>query len=170
MDNRTAELNFKNLTVKYDGDKFSKSKIRILKAIETLGILALAGFLLSAIVLIPMFLGAENKLILSVFIGVTTVLTTFGGAIGLAFFLKKLAPRHYEFITWLMRFKKNEIEVGWLNNRYVVQMFSQDWHMKEFGNFIPENYRLNDQSDKSKPMHMTIDLTKDAIEVVVKND
>ena len=70
-----------------------------------------------------------------------------------------------------MKFKTDEIEVGWLNNRYVVEMWiqSKGWIKKEFDNFIDEDYKYEDNSDKSKPIHMTIDLTKEDVEVIVTN-
>ena len=70
-----------------------------------------------------------------------------------------------------MKFKTDEIEVGWLNNRYIVEMWiqSKGWIKKEFDNFIDEDYKYDDNSDKSNPIHMTIDLTKEDVEVIVTN-
>lgn len=39
----------------------------------------------------------------------------------------------------------------------------------EFGHFIDEDYKLEDKADKSKPVHMTINLVNDDVEVVVEN-
>lgn len=165
------ELNFKNLTVRYDEDRFSKSIMRKVKAIENIGmlILLIASFGMIGINIAVWDL--NNYFGLSVLIGfVTMFVTIFGGTFIFYKICEKFSPRHYEFITWLMKFKSNEIEVGWLNDRYVVNMYGQHgWIKKEFCHFIDEDYKLEDRADKSKPVHMTINLVNDDVEVVVEN-
>ena len=162
------ELNFTNLTVKYDGEKSSKKEIRKVKTLEALSAFITVGLIIGSAFL---FTTLIKNVVLLMFISVITMaIILFGGGFGLSVLIEeKIAPKHYRFITWLMRFKRNEIEIGWMNNRYVVQMFAQEWKTKEFNEFIPENYHLIDNADKAKPLHMTIDLTKDKIEVIVEN-
>ena len=162
------ELNFKNLTVKYDGEKLSKKEIRKIKTIEAFGILTITGLFLGSIFLIPTLI--ENFILLMCVSVITMIIILFGGGFGFTMFLeKKIYPKYYSFVTWLMKYKKNEIEIGWMNDRFLVRLFAQEWKTKEFGQFIPENYHLIDNADKAKPLHMTIDLTTDAIAVIVKN-
>ena len=40
---------------------------------------------------------------------------------------------------------------------------------REFGNFIDEDYTLEDKADKSKPVHMTINLVNGDVEVMIEN-
>lgn len=170
----TKELNFKNLTIKYDGDKFSKSVMRKVKTIENIGmfIVILAVFGVAGLNIVLWDL--DSHFGLSVLIGFVTICATMlGGVFGLTEICKRFSPRHYEFVTWLMKCKSNEIEIGWLNGRYgryVVNMYGQHgWMKKELGDFIYEDYKLEDKSDKSKPVHMTIDLMNGDVEVVVEN-
>ena len=167
----TKELNFKNLTIKYDGESFSKSIMRKVKIIEGIGIFLNVIVLFSVMRFGSIFLDIENHLGLSIIINLLLIGLVVGGGIALLTFIcKKVSPRHYEFVTWLMRYKSNEIEIGWLNDRYVVNMYGQHgWIKREFGNFIDEDYKFEDKAEKSKPVHMTIDLVNGDVEVVVEN-
>ena len=165
------ELNFKNLTVRYDGEKLSKSTIKKVKIIEGIGIFIFLFVLFGVTGLNTALWDLEHHFGLSILIGFVSIGTVmFGGVFGFSKICEKFSPRHYEFITWLMKFKSNEIEIGWLNDRYVVNMYGQHgWMKKEFCHFIDEDYKIEDRADKSKPVHMIIDLTRENIGVVVEN-
>ena len=126
--------------------------------------------LFGAIILFCIFTDIENNfwLALPLALSLETAIIL-GGVFGTTALSKRAAPKHYEFVNWLTKFKENEIEIGWLNDRYIVQINSQSRCMEGLGAFVMEDYYLYDSADKSKPIHMIIDLTKDDIEVVVKN-
>lgn len=169
---KIGELNFKNLTIKYDDIAMSKKVIRKVNAIEKFGVFILIVTLFGTITLETFLLDIENHMTLSMIVAfITVAIVLIGGVSLVTFICKRFSPRHYEFITWLMKFKADEIEVGWLNNRYIVEMWiqSKGWVKEEFDNFIDEYYKYEDNSDKSKPIHMTIDLTKEDVEVIVTN-
>lgn len=167
-----GELNFKNLTIKYDDAAMSKKIIRKVNAIEKFGVFIIIVVLFGTIALETFLLDIENHMALLMIVAfITEAIVLIGGVFLVTFVCKRFSPRHYDFVTWLMKFKTDEIEVGWLNNRYVVEMWiqSKGWIKKEFDNFIDEDYKYEDNSDKSKPIHMTIDLTKEDVEVIVTN-
>ena len=166
------ELCFKNLTIRYDGEEFSKSIMRKVKTIENIGTFVILVVFFGVMALsaaIPLYL--DNCFVLSVLIGFTSmIIVLFGGSSKLTEICKRFSPRHYEFVTQLMKYKSDEIEIGWLNDRYVVNIHGQHgWVKKEFGRFVDEDYRLEDKADKSKPVHMTIDLVNGDVEVTVEN-
>ena len=167
----TKELNFKNLIIKYDGEKFSKSVMRKVKTIEGIGMVIFLIAFFGVAGLNTTLWDLDNHFGLSVLVGFVTIgATIFGGAFGLVEICKRFSPRHYEFVTWLMKYKPDEIEIGWLNGRYIVNMYGQHgWMKREFGNFIDEDYTLEDKADKSKPVHMTINLVNGDVEVMVEN-
>lgn len=165
------ELNFKNLTIKYDAEQLSKSVIRNTTIAEYTIIILFFVIYFVAMTLNGELLGFEKHFVLTIIIGVIlSGIFVFGMAFVIVNFHEKLVPRHYDFITWLTRYKEDEIEIGWLNDRYIVNMYGQHgWMKKEFGNFIDEDYKLEDKTDKSKPVHMTINLANGDVEVIVEN-
>lgn len=167
---KLSELNFQNLSIRYDTK--SVSKIAKCKIVEIIGVIALIVLLFGSITLEMILIDVEKYFVPMLFVGIITEAIVLIGGIGvLVSILKKIAPIHYEFITWLMKFKSNEIEVGWLNGRFIIEMWcnSKGWIKKEMGHFIDEDYILIDDSDKSKPIHMTVDLIKEEVEVIITN-
>ena len=165
------KLNFKNLTIIYDGEEISKSVIRKINTVEVLGLFLIMVLFFITIVSDYFYIDTENNFVLSIVLNLVLMsLIIVGGSFGLYGICKKISPRHYEFVTWLMKYESDEIEIGWLNDRYVVNMYGKNgWMKKEFGNFIDENYKLKDKADKSKPVHMIIDLVDGDVKVIVEN-
>lgn len=163
-----AELNFYNLTVKYDGDALSKQAIKKRQKTENCMVSGIA--ILWFVAFVSCMQSSESNFIFSlVLITILSMAILYGIAPLCWVYITKDEPRYYDFIHSLMQLKENEIEVGYMNDRYVVKTYEAGWRYKEFGQFIPDDYLMNDKSDKSKIIHMTIDLTKDDIEVTVEN-
>lgn len=165
-------LNFKNLTIKYDDIAISRKTIRKISMIEGFGIFIIIVALFGIIVLESFLLDIENHIALSIIVTfITESPVLIGGVFLVTFICERFSPRHYGFVTRLMKFKTDEIEVGWLNNRYVVEVWSvsNGWIKKELDDFLHREYKCVDICDKSKPIHMTIDLTKEDVEVIVTN-
>lgn len=169
-----GELKFKNLVIRYDDSAISKKIIKKTKAVEIIGLLTvIIALILAFIGLESYFLDIESNVVLSMLIlSITEVSILLGGIYLLVSLLERLTPRHYELISYLMRCKPYEIEVGWLNNRYVVEIWSvsNGWIKKEFDEFLHREYKCIDICDKSKPIFMTIDLTKEDVEVTITNN
>ena len=152
----------------------TKKTIKKTKAVELTGLLSIiTAMIASFIVLEIYFLDVENYIVLSMLvlaIAETTILL--GGIYILVSQLKKISPIHYELISYLMRCEPDDIEVGWWNNRYVICIWkpSKGWVKKELDNFLDGEYKCIDTCDKSKPIFMTIDLTKEDIEVTITNN
>ncbi len=169
---KISELIFQNLSIRYDTKSVSRSVVTKCKIVEIISVITLIILLFGSITLEMILIDVEKYFIPMLFVGfVTEAMILIGGVGVLTSILKKIVPRHYEFITWLMKFKSNEIEVGWLNSRFIIEMWcdSHGWVRKEIGYFIDEDYVLTDESDKSKPIHMTVDLTKEEVEIVITN-
>ena len=152
----------------------SKKTIKKTKAVEIIGLLTIITALILAFIgLVSYFLDVENNVVLSMLVlSITEVSILLGGIYLLVSLLERLSPIHYAFITYLMRCKPYEIEVGWLNNRYVVEVWSvsNGWIKKELDDFLHREYKCVDICDKSKPIFMVIDLTKEDIEVIITNN
>ncbi|MBO5386678.1 MAG: hypothetical protein J6A59_00820 [Lachnospiraceae bacterium] len=159
------EINYENLTVIYNNETdFSKKNIMRIKALET------SIMLISAIcVLICIFVGSWLNTNLVV-ITVAVLVIIFGVPFMLIELLNKVAPKNYDFIQCINR--ADNIEVGWFNSRYIalIHFEGNGWKVKELKRFINNvDYQLNDTAKKDKPIHMTIDVTKEVVEITVEN-
>lgn len=171
-----SELKFQNLSIRYDTKSMSRFVVTKCKTIKIIGMIFLVILLFGSITLEMILIDVEKYFAIALLVGfITEVIIFIGGISLLVSILNKITPRHYEFITWLMKFKADEIEVGWLNDRFIIEMWcnshgwARGWARKKIGHFIDEDYILIDESDKSRPLYMTIDLTKEEIEVIITN-
>jgi hypothetical protein len=156
------ELEFLNLTVLYNDKTKEMKKTRTMERCCTfVSVIVIIGSLL-------LFVFYENLLI-GLMVSLTTVILSI---IALISFMNKIEPPHYEFLSWLRHMKRNEIEIGWFNDRYVVQILSEQhgWCTRDLECFLRnEPYVLIDKSKKGEPVHITIDMTQDLTSVIVKN-
>lgn len=165
-----AKLNFKNLSVEYDERDISKSSIRKNRAIEIVG--ALCIFIGMIIVgLLSTLIGIEQGLWIILFDFISISLTLGGGMFLIYKIQQKVSPNHFDLVTWLMRFKHSEIEVGWLNDRFVVELWDGrgGWMKYDLQKFIGCDYVLVDSSDKTKTIFMKIDLMTDTPKISITN-
>ena len=166
-----AKLDFKNLSVEYDEKKISKSSIRKNRAIEIIG--ALCIFIGVIVVgFISTLIGIEHGFWIFLFDLISIFLVFDGGLFLLCKIQQKVSPRHFDLVTWLMRFKHNEIEVGWLNDRFVVELWNGrgGWMKYALQKFIGCDYVLVDNSDKTKTIFMTVDLMTDPPRISITNN
>ncbi len=165
-----AKLNFRNLTVEYDEMKISKSSIRKNRAIEIVGALCIfIGIIVAG--LIGTIIGIEHWFWIIMF-DLISISLVFGGGLFLIYKIQqKVSPTHFDLVTWLMRFKHNEIEVGWLNDRFVVELWDGRGGWMKYGlqKFIGCDYVLVDNSDKTKTIFMIVDLMTDTPRISITN-
>ena len=166
-----AELNFRNLSIKYDNTKISKSSIRKNKTIEIIGGLCIFVALGGAIFFGNSISIDRNLALFIVYGFVSVALIMYGGIFVLCKIQEKISPRYFDLVTWLMKFKHDEIVVGWFNDEFIVELYNGrgDWMRYDLLNFIGDDYKLTDNSDKSKPIFMTIDLTMNEPEILTNN-
>ena len=166
-----TKLNFRNLSVEYDEKKISKSLIRKNLAIEIVGALC--------IVIGVIIVGCISTLICIIEPGfwlfpfdLISISLVIGGGLFLIYKIQqKVSPKYFDLVTWLMKFKQNEIEVGWLNDRFVVELWDGRGSWMKYGlqKFIGCDYILVDNSDKTKTIFMTVDLMTDTPRISITN-
>lgn len=165
-----AKLSFKNLTVEYDKAKISAASIRRDRAIVVVGALCiLIGIIASGFIstLIDIEHGLWVILLDLIFISLVLV----GGLFLIYKIHEKMSPIHFDLVTWLMKFKHNEIEVGWFNDRFVVELWNgrSGWMKYSLQKFVGCDYVLVDDSDKTKTIFMTVDLMTDTPRISITN-
>lgn len=170
--NEYNELIFKNLIVRYDNNTLSKKKMRKMKFISVMstGIGIILFFVIFGF--ITMNIGMDDNYMLKTFILTFFMIAIiFGLGVLIELIYDKITPRYYEFIRCLMKFKTNEIEIGLLNNRYVVSKWNPrcGWLVSSLNAFINEEYDLEENCDKAQSIKVLIDLTQEKIKVTVNN-
>lgn len=165
------ELKFSNISVIYDDAEISKKKILLNNFIMYFGCIITVLLIFTTAFIIP-----ENKLgtaLGTVLMLISSLAISVCGAGSITLILKKLSPKHYKFITWLMKFRHNEFEFGLFNNKYIVQAhFPDGWKILSLNYFLnlEKSFSLNDEGiNKLEPLQMFIDCTKDEAEVIIKN-
>lgn len=89
--------------------------------------------------------------------------------------IKKISPPHYEFISWINQYKADEVEVGWFNDRYIALTYTSQhgWKARAIPQFLNTHKYNWEDTEKGfkydKPIHMTIDLSKETAVISVKN-
>lgn len=166
-----AKLEFKNLSVEYNEMKISKSSIRKCKTIEIVvgALCVFVGLIIVGLLGTLIDIGIGIWLILFDLVSISLVL---GGGMFLIYKIQqKVSPKYFDLVTWLMKFKHNEVEVGWFNGRFVIEMWDGrgGWMKYTIPKFIECDYMLADDSDKTKPIFMTVDLMTDVPKIIISN-
>ena len=166
-----GELNFKNLIVKYDASEISKQKIRLIKGIDILTILICMLVILAGLFSFPnipndniVAFGLGFTIFASVMVAILVMITNR--------IESKLEPRHYRFVTWLMRLKGSNIEVGFFNGKYLVIINDPSHHtqMYDLNKFLGCSISVVDESSGELPIVMNIDVTNYNPIITIKDD
>ena len=165
-----AKLNFRNLSVEYNDKQISKYVIRKNKTIEIVGSLCIfIGLIIVG--LLSSLIDLEHGFWIILF-DLISVFVTLGSGLFLLYKIQqKIFPKYFDLVTWLMKFKQNEIEVGWLNDRFVVELYDGrgSWMKYSLQKFIGSDYVLVDNADKTKTIFMTVDLMSDIPKISITN-
>lgn len=164
------ELNFNNIKVIYNGSEINKRSIFknnfIMYSGDVLTIITICVLLLA----VPEPIISTTYGILLLLVGSIGILI---GGVGLVcFILNNYSPVHYDFVTYMMKFKTNQLEFGSFNGEYMVKVLGQNgWRCLKLERFIGEDYILleDDRVDKSKPLYVTINCMQDEITLSVSN-
>ena len=169
------ELNFKNMTVLYDGNKISRSVTIKHNLTIWLGSLLTLGLIFVTVIGIERFVSIEQyfgvNLILTIFVTISIFILSM---IIINLIDKKITPPHSNLINWLRKHKKEDIHLGWFNDQYIVIM-NQTGRCERMTQTLKkflevDNYTLVDEScDKSKPVFATINLTNEVPSVHITN-
>lgn len=78
----------------------------------------------------------------------------------------------FSFVEWLFRMK--EVYAGWYNNKILVRVQHSngidDYSLQGFVRSIKNELVITDKSDKSKPIHIYIDVTNaDKTDILIEN-
>ena len=160
-----GQLEFENLTVVYNTETdYSKKNIKRTRRIEIL------CTVVTFIVIIGASVGAA--LVENFVLGLILALSLMALDMFIVYkLMKKIAPPHYDFISWINNMEQDEIEVGWFNDRYMaIYKTDNGWKAQGMKSFlISSKYELEDKAKKDKPIHMTIDLSKETAQITVEN-
>lgn len=170
-------MNFKNLTIKYDKEIITPKLIKKINRINNIGcsiVLMTSVFLVICSIALLLkvyefgilFLLGELSILLFIMIADVSVIVAITCTIS-----SKAEPPHYELIAYLLELNKDDIEVGWLNNRYIINVntVKDGWVKRELDEFLEEPYVLEDNAIKEYPINMIIDMTKENVRVVTIN-
>lgn len=169
------ELNFKNMTVLYDGNKISRSVTTKHYITIVLGALLTVCLIIASAISIEHIVSMEQSfwlnIILTCFVTVSIFILSM---IIINLIDKKITPPHYNLINWLRKHKKDDIHLGWFNDQYIIvtnQTIRCEDMTETLKKFLEvDNYTLVDEScDKSKPVFATIDLTNEVPSVHITN-
>ena len=168
-------MNFKNLTIKYDKEIITTKLIKKINRINNIGCsivillifltIIFIGVLLKDCESVIMFLG-ELVILIFIMLADASVVVYITCTI-----ISKVEPPHYDLIAYLLKLDKNDIEVGWLNDRYVINVNTEKegWVKRELDEFLEEPYLLEDNAIKEQTIKMIIDMTKEDVKVITIN-
>ena len=164
-----TELNFDNVTFKYDKSVFSKKIKMKVETIRFLGIFFIIALLVFLFFCLRKFI--DNFFLLSLygtFLGIIIILI---GSILLDQILRPIRPIHYNLIKKLIKKKKYNLQFLYFHNKIVFAIWNDyfGWKICELYDFFNNSYEVIDKSDKRKDLYLIIDLTKSKTELLVKN-
>lgn len=157
------ELNFNNLTVRYDSARINKKEIDKRNLILYPGV-AIATLLSVGI---PMWIVApsmERHGYSQLAITLWSVLLAVMLASLFLYIVYRLLmlkiPKYFEFVEWIMRFGKNDIKIGYHKGELVILVrINGKWSRKHF-QWFPDKIMNEDGVDKNSDVFVSLDLTK----------
>ena len=166
-------------TIEFNQAKFiyniDNKTIFKIKLTKILGVITL----LISTLIITYFLSTHispitNNIFYSIFtLFLTLSIFIFGGIYLLIWLLNQIAPKEYDLIMWLKRLKKDELNVGYINNKLTVTTYTprNGWRSKELKYFLPNDldFSLEENTKNNKTIYMTIDFTKAPVIIQIKN-
>lgn len=164
------ELNFNNVKLIYNESEINKKTILLNNCV-----LILSSLLTVVLMFLSMFIIPDNLLNtgLGLIVGIIIALTILFIGVCLTYFtLENKLPKHFDFVSWLIKLKQNDIEFGTFNGRYLIRVFTTDgWKTMSLERFINEKDLLIDSNnaDYSKPLRLIVDCTNEQTKVYVCN-
>ena len=164
------KIYFDNIKVVYDGSEISK------KSILKNNLIMCGGCTLTIVAMFALIFAIPIDVMLSVygiFLSIVGSLLVMVGGVGFTTIVMKFnQPKHYDFVTKMMRFKSDTLEFGEFNGRYIIRaLLSRGWECFNLKYFIGEEFFLldNDEVDRTKPLCAIIDCTGEKINVLISN-
>lgn len=157
------ELNFNNLTVRYDSARINKKEIDKRNLILYPGV-AIATLLSVGI---PMWIVAPSmerheysQLSITLWcVLLAVMLASFFLYMVYRLLMLKI-PKYFEFVEWIMRFGKNDIKIGYHKGELVILVrINGKWSRKHF-EWFPDKIMNEDGVDKNSDVFVSLDLTK----------
>ena len=157
------ELNYNNLSIRYDSALISKSEITRRNTFLYVGVF-LATLLSIGIpmwVLTPLLERSGKSesyvtfciIVWSIILAVVLLTLVYR-------LLMASMPRYFEFVEWILRYGKNDVMVGYHKGRLVILVrHNREWTRREF-NWFPDMEIHDEDVDKNEEVYVTLDLTK----------
>lgn len=166
----TKEFNFKNIKIIYNENDFNKkTKIKV-------NCILYSGIILTftLLMLIGSFLNDSPTIFEIFFIGILGALTLICGAFLTSFISNRLAPKHFNFLSWVKRIKSDELEFGEFNGAYIVKVpFESGYRFENLQQFVGSDSKIDIQNtnvDKTKPLFLTINCLNEKIIMIIGNE
>lgn len=166
------KLEFKNVTVLYDEEKVNKkickSKNRWMNLWSVI-----TALLIFAIMFVSVFITQNLPEALSILISLILMIGLMVGSIFLGYWVVyRNTIKAFSFMEWLFRMK--EVYAGWYNDKILLRVQHSngidDYSLQGFVRTIKNELVITDKSDKSKPIHIFIDITRDEkTEITIEN-
>lgn len=171
---KIQELNFKNMTVLFDGSKITESVTRKHNLIIIVSSFSIVMLIFAAVYGILKVIGIEQYLWLSVILSCfAMIIILICGLCVANYIAEKITPPHYNVINWLKKHNKEDVCFGWFDEQYIVMINDTvgcQTLTKSLKKFLESDYMIEDLvQDKSKPVFATIDLTNNIPSVCVSN-
>lgn len=164
------KIYFDNIKVIYDESEISKKSILKNNLIMYGGCILTIAVLFALIFAIPTdVISTVHRIFLSIIGGLLVIV---GGTGFTTIVIKFNSPKHYDFVTKMMRFKPDALEFGEFNGRYIIRaLLSRGWECFNLKYFIGEEFLLldNDEVDRTKPLCAIINCTGEKITVLISN-
>lgn len=166
-------IEFKNVTIIYDEGKINKKLCK--KKNVLMNLWCLLSSLMMFILLIAGSLIIYNNMpeILSIlillvfFLVFGFVLVSFG-----YWLIYRNTIKAYAFVEWLFRMK--EVYAGWYNGKILLRVKHSngvdDYSLQGFVRSIKNELEITDKSDRSKPIHIFVDVThEEKTNILIEN-
>lgn len=163
-----SKIEFDNVTILYDEEKVNKKICKRKNRLMNLWCV-ISAFIISFIIFMLIILCSlitYNKM--SEILSILLILILFGvlelGLLSMGYwFVYHKNIKAFLFIEWMFRIKN--IYAGWYNNKILLRVkYSNgidDYSLQGFVRSIKNELEITDKSDRSKPIHIYIDITND---------
>ena len=168
------KLEFKNITVIYNEEDVNK---KICKRKERQMNLWCVMTAILTFVMLFVLLGFTVTINLPeaffYIIGLIFMLTWMFGSVFLGYWVVyRNTIKAFSFMEWLFRMK--EVHAGWYNDKILIRVQHSngidDYSLQGFVRTIKNELTITDKSDRSKPIHIFMDITSDEkTEITIEN-
>lgn len=166
------KLEFKNITIIYNEEDVNKKVCK--RKERQMNLWSVMAAILTFVMLFVL-LGFTVNLpeALSIIIGLIFMPTLMFGSLFLGYWvIYRNTIKAFSFMEWLFRMK--EVHASWYNDKILVRVQHSngvdDYSLQGFVRTIKNGLTITDKSDRSKPIHIFVDITSnEKTEITIEN-